>query len=490
MSRPIRSIVSCIASLSIAFGQAQSWQPLYNQPKFNAGTALLLTDGRIMCNDSDHGHWWALTPDTWGSYINGTWRQLASLPDGYTPLYYASAVLADGRVVIIGGEFNAAGVMVESNHGAIYDPRTDTWASLPPPTGWTKIGDAQSVVLPNGHFLLANPFDNKHLSGSPTYGSMAELDPSTLTWVVIAPAGKTDSNDEEGWTLLADGTILTIDTRNPSHAERYVPWLRDWVSAGSTPQPLTLHDEIGPAVLRPDGTVFATGATSYTAIYHPLPSSASGPGYWTAGPTFPDQLFVADGPASLLPSGDVLVTASLKKTGTRFFEFDGSYLIPVPGIPGESSRASYLGSMLLLPTGQVLFTSHSRDIEIYTDSGSAQPDWLPVITDGPLIVHPGSTHVVSGTQFNGLSQGSSYGDDVQTATNYPLVRATNLTTGHISYWRTHDHSTMAVATGGAVVKTHFDVPDTADSGYTYLEVVANGLASHPHLIVVLPTSLE
>jgi hypothetical protein len=57
----------------------------------------------------------------------------------------------------------------------------------------------------------------------------------------------------------------------------------------------------------------------------------------------------------------------------------------------------------------------------------------------------GGSYVVSGHLFNGLSQGAAYGDDAQSATNYPLVRITNLGTGHVFYSRTHDHSSMAVA---------------------------------------------
>jgi len=65
---------------------------------------------------------------------------------------------------------------------------------------------------------------------------------------------------------------------------------------------------------------------------------------------------------------------------------------------------------------------------------------------------------ISGTQFNGLSQAAAFGDEVETATNYPLVRITNNSTGHVFYTRTHDHSTMGVATGNTPVSTNFDVP--------------------------------
>ena len=83
-----------------------------------------------MLADNGCQDWWKLTPDEFGSYVNGTWTQLASLPDGYSPLYHASAVLPDGRVIIEGGEYifsNGVFHPVWSDQGAIYDPLADTW---------------------------------------------------------------------------------------------------------------------------------------------------------------------------------------------------------------------------------------------------------------------------------------------------------------------------------------------------------------------------
>jgi hypothetical protein len=86
-----------------------------------------------------------------------------------------------------------------------------------------------------------------------------------------------------------------------------------------------------------------------------------------------------------------------------------------------------------------------------------------------------------------MSQGAAYGDDIQAATNYPLVRITNLQTGHVFYNRTHDHSSMAVASDN-IVTTHFDVPAIQEPGLSTLEVVANGIPSPP--IFVLYGSLK
>jgi len=96
----------------------------------------------------------------------------------------------------------------------------------------------------------------------------------------------------------------------------------------------------------------------------------------------------------------------------------------------------------------------------------------------------GKTYQISGTQFNGLSQAAGFGDEVETATNYPLVRITNNATGHVFYTRTHDHSTMGVATGSATVSTNFDVPSGMETGAGKLEVVANGIPSQPFSVTV------
>jgi len=38
---------------------------------------LLLTDGAVMCQDTDTPNWWKLIPDNYGDYVNGTWAGLA-----------------------------------------------------------------------------------------------------------------------------------------------------------------------------------------------------------------------------------------------------------------------------------------------------------------------------------------------------------------------------------------------------------------------------
>ena len=488
------AVVLCGLAVGAALVTAQTWQPLKNQPNFGrVGAILLLTDGTVLAhleplNGQD---WHKLTPDIHGSYVNGTWSQIASLPTGYSPLFFGSALLPDGRLVIEGGEF-INGQQVWSTRGAIYDPLKDQWRSIQPPSGWNYIGDATATILADGTLMQVDCCD--------TLPMAALLDTKTLTWT---PTGtnKFDGYKKEGLTLLPNGKVLDVDTYvdkyqiDGMNSEVYDPTTGAWSSAGSTVVQLwdsaatcggkhKANHEMGAAVLRPDGTVFATGANScgagHTAIYD------SNTGTWTAGPDFPNGLDIADGPAALEINGKVVMMASpgFQKKPSTFFEWDGSSLTKIPGPPNAPYESSFPGHLLELPTGQLLFTDFTADVEVFTPNGTYDKTWMPTVTSSPHVVTRGKSYVIHGTQFNGLSQGAMYNDDFQDATNYPLVRIVNLATRHVFYCRTHNHSTMAVATGSQPVSTHFDVPMGAETGRSRLYVVANGIPSAPVAVTV------
>jgi hypothetical protein len=510
--------------------QAGTWLPLNNQPPMpnitdpqtnaflsegGAAFPMLLTDGSVIVRNLNSQQVHAnsrvlkLTPDQNGSYLNGSWSEIASMP--YIPTGNAQAVLADGRVIIEGGEFTGVNLdFTLTNQGAIYDPGANSWTSVQPPPFFVDlyppraqfapnpIGDAASVVLADGTFMLQDKMSRQ----------AALLDLNTMTWTETGTATKSDVNDEEGWTLLPNGKVLTIDCYtdslfgliahyppHPTNSELYDPQTGTWSSAGSTINTLTDRHffEIGPAVLRPDGTVFAVGSQGDTSIYHP------DTGTWSVGPRFPEavdgsRMTAQDAPGALLPNGNVLVAVTggpkrppfgpFSGPPTYFFEFDGSSLIPESAIPNAAIDESFNINLLVLPTGEILAADGSKDVEIYTPSVTTHnPNWEPVIMTAPSTVSPGQSYTITGIRFNGMSQASMYGDEYQNATNYPLVRITNLATNHVFYSRTHDHSSMAVASS-AVVFTHFDVPSTQETGPSELEIVANGIASAPVSVLV------
>jgi uncharacterized protein (TIGR03437 family) len=484
----VNSTASDYATTFTSGQVGQAWSSLSPPASTPLSAALLMTDGTVMIHEDFSSNWYRLTPDSFGNYLRGTWSQTAPMPMGYAPDAFSSAVLADGRLVVIGGEYNCPANNIsscseaETTLGAIYDPTTNTWTPLAPPSGWTEVGDSSNVVLPNGQFLLAS--QSPYTIAGPGRGAqLASLSPATLTWTNLKGTGKADPNSEEGWTLLPDGTVLTIDVGSGTNSERYYPQRDVWVSAGNTVAPLAgiISDspEIGPQVLRPDGTVFVAGATGHTGVYNFTA------GTWAAGPDFPisngQQLITSDAPASLLPNGNVLVRAQSINGQSRFsFEFDGARLNPVPDVTPLGNNAC--GALLLLPTGQVLCAWASLDV--YTPTGSPNPAWAPTIATAPSVVQPGQTYSIAGTQFNGLSQAVGFGDDYQGATNYPLVRIINTATGHVFYCRTHNHSTMGVATSSAPVSTQFDVTASIETGPSTLVVVANGIPSKPWNLTV------
>jgi len=437
---------------------------------------IQLTDGTILVQDQGRlnggtNRWWRLKPNAAGSYVNGTWSRAASMLPNYGPLYFASALLPDGRVIVMGGEYNF-NKEVQSNDGAIYDPVANKWTLVRPPvgSGWATIGDAPSTVLASGTFMLG-------ASGVYALTSEARLNAKTLTWRRTG-SGKADGNPEQGWSLLPDGNVLTVDAENrPNHAEIYTPQTGSWKSAGNSPVNIVdSKGEIGPQLLRPDGTVFAVGATGSNAIYH------TATGKWTAGPRFPligsKRLDSADGPAAVLPDGDVLVAASPGEytPPMRVFDFNGKTLTQVTNPPNAKFLASSYVLMMVLPTGQVLVNDRSGDFEVYNPTGSAKASWRPAITKVPAGVAEGGTYNLSGTQLNGLTQAAAYGDDYQGATNYPLVRLTNNKTKAVFYARTFNMTSMTVKPG-AYSSVTFTVPATIPTGGYTLVVVANGLAS-------------
>jgi hypothetical protein len=470
--------------LAAQSADAQTFTRLTHQPPDGAIITMQMTDGTVIAQGGGETDWWKLTPDINGSYVNGTWSPIAGLPSGYSPYAQAEAVLADGRLLIEGGEYNFD-QFAFTNLGAIYDPAANTWTMVDPPKGWTNIGDTPSIVLPDGRFVLGYKFKTK----------MAALDPATMKWTKLVSKGKNGWNAEEGWVLQPDGTFITVDVKAHPKSERYIPETGTWQDLGDTggvdlrgaqdccgtcieygPKNKCYDPpgETGAAIRRPDGTVFATGSIpdgetkAHTAIWTP-PSNGHGKGTWTAGPDFPNGDEAFDDPVSILPNGNALAEGA----SGQLYEFNGTTL----------TRESFngQGSILMpLPTGEVLVGGFA----VYKSTGGPDPSWAPTIGAFPATVTRGQSYQISGTQFNGLNQGAAFGDEFDTHTNYPLVRITNNGTGHVFYAKTHGHSSMGVATGAAIVSTNFDVPAGMEAGASSLVVVANGIASTPVSVTV------
>ena len=475
----------------------------------NGGTSFLLTDGAVMMQEykSIFGatwatrRWWKLTPDQSGSYRNGSWSRLSD--SNLARTYFASAVLADGRVVACGGEYSdASGTIKEdwNNSCEIYDPVADTWSSFASPVKpgsapvvWDEIGDASSTLLPDGKFLM----------GALDSANVAKLDPAMLTWTAMTPRPGVGTSNEDSWVLMPDNTIATPSCQNPPTTWVYNISSDQWTAGNPLPNSIVdVGNETGPALLRYDGTAFFLGGNEHTAIYSPTASPQ-----WSNGADLPDQdgkkIGIVDGPAALMVNGNILFGAGLISDAGDwsspcwYFEFDGTAFNRTND-PPNNDCPTYTTRLLLLPDGDVMFCREgdSSFYAYHSDAATPQDGFRPVIQTCPASLVPGSTIQISGLQFNGFSQAVAYGDDSQTATNYPLVRIVNKQSGHVRYCRTFNHTivdtngnvipSMGVATGAAVITTNVVIPVDIELGDSSVFVVANGIPSQPFEVAIWP----
>jgi hypothetical protein len=469
---------------------AASWTHLTNLALDNAGTMLLLTDGTVMVQGYSPGNnWMRLTPDRTGSYINGTWSALASM--SLPRLYYASHILPSGKVWLLGGEYSGFGLPANwTNTGEMYDPVSNTWSSIAHHPE-ANFGDDPTMLLRNGQIL----------AGSLTTRNTYLYDIATNTWSFAAAKVYNDQSDEEGWVKLPDGSVLTYDifqsvATSGSYAEQYDPATNTWSSlspsdgtaSGFIPQlsSAALGAELGPLLRLQDGRIFAIGATGHTALYTPSTNT------WVAGPDIigslsgTSALFGADdAPGAVMPNGHVLFAADAGPTRgtfsppTQLFDFDpdADTILPVaPPIPDANLNGTpaFVIRMLILPTGQVLFSDGSRQLWVYTPDGAA-PQRLKPRIEG-VKYNGGGVFTLTGQQLNGQDAGSNYGDDVESDENYPIVQLIDKA-GNVFYARTTNWSTTEVATGVVRETVNFTLPPAIVPGLYRLVVSGAGIAS-------------
>jgi hypothetical protein len=481
MGTRVPSITCPVGSQSVSsFG---AWTQLVNSaPAASGGLMLLLSDGTVMAKSSTGGGdgvgnvWNKLTPDIHGSYVNGTWSPLASMY--CTRLYFSSQLLKDGRVYVAGGEYGTG-----KDSAEVYNPLTNTWTRTANVPGAT-VSDANSEILSDGRILQAL------VAG--TLKSTSIYNPVTNTF----SAGPTalGIHNESAWVKLADNSVLYID-RLSTASERYIPATNTWVADGTVPVQLydAFGDEAGGAILLPDGRAFFLGSSGHTAYY--TPSGTVSPGIWTAGPDIPGSRGTPDAPSAMMVNGKILCTVSPVPTSANHFPspsyvYEFNYLtntftlVNAPGGGSSLSGATYTNNMLDLPDGTILFNNQgSTQYYVYAPAGT------PLAAGKPTIANVSSTgcttYKITGTQFNGISQGASYGDDWQMSTNYPIVR---LTSGaNVYYARTFNWNTTGVQRGAAADTVSFTLPAGLPTGTYSLMVVANGISSDPVSFNTLPT---
>jgi hypothetical protein len=356
------------------------------------------------------------------------------------------------------------------------------------------LGDEPSILLPEGKILVGDLINRN------TY----VYNVATNSW---APSGMkvyTDQSDEEGWAKLGNGTVLNYDlfksiATGGSYAEIYNPVTGTWSSispsdgsaAGTIPQLSSgsVGDELGPVLRLQDGRIFVIGATQHTALYTPATNT------WAAGPDIigtPNGISTPfgadDAPGAVLPNGHVMFAADAGPSRGTFspptllFDFDPTsnaispLLEPAPDLLRFTS--AYVTRMLVLPTGQVLFSNGSSQMWAYTPDGGPDPAKLPVINS--VAYNGGGLFTLTGLHLNGQSAGAAYGDDAQMNSNYPIIRMIDAT-GNVFYARSSNWSSI-VEGGTTPEAVNFTLNPGVTRGDYTLIVSGAGLSSLPATI--------
>lgn len=450
----------------------------------------LLTDGTVLLGDGslDGTAWFKLTPDTSGSYENGTWTQVAS--SNLAREYFPSTMLNTGKYMIAGGE----DVVGDPNHSSVevYDPVADTWSlrakSFTDPGG---IGDTASSILGDGHVLMSS-FQSPN-----TYTYDANSD----VFKFVSKIGTTaffQTGDEKGWTLLQTGELFDIF----GDWSLFEPSTLTWTAPQPLPAGMSLvslfaSNEVGPASLLYDGRVMQFGSASdmtglgiqaQTAIFDPKTKTV------VPGPNPPDKLQWGDTSAAVLITGHVLnVTSTSIESGPNvksIWEWDPGQPIDdaftkVATQGTDLAAPQRLPSMafpvfLQLPNGQVMDVE-ANDSQVhfyapYNGQNLVSPAWRPTITS--VSAPTAGEFTLTGTQLNGLTTGATFGDDRNSGTNFPIVWLQDFQTPpqKIYYARTYGFSSMTPEPT-ATHTCKFVLPSGIPNGSYLLKTSANGVAS-------------
>ena len=453
-------------------------------PNNNYGSIMLLSDGRAFCK-SDGGAtnggqncgniWNILTPNATGSYVNGTWSSAAPMiSERYS---YPADVLMNGNVYVAGGEYGTDGTQ-NGYHAEVYNPVINSWTACAGTNSGNVISDGNSVLLANGNVLQSivnQPYPTTTVIYNHTTNTFGS-GPSSI-----------GGQNESMWLKLPDSSILMVD-EGTQVSERYIPSINQWIADANVP--VALYDpwglEAGPALMLPDGRAIFFSALGTSAYY--TPSGTTAPGTWTTGPTMPNGTGMPDAPAAMMQNGIILLACSPKPTQntefaspTYWYTFDYT-TNTYTAVNAPTGGASFNGisqqvDLLNLPNGQVLCCINSdptsRQYYVYTPTGAVVSAGKPIV-DSTTVVSC-TEFMAYGKNFNGISQGSAFGDENQNDSNYPIVK---LKSGNnVYYCRSHDWNSSDIWTGNRMATTGFTLPAGITPGNYYLFVIANGISS-------------
>ena len=331
----------------------------------NGQAMMLLSEGSILVqggNNASTTTMYKLSPQAnTGSYVNGVWSDVADMNEGR--LFFTTAMLPDGRVFAIGGEYPRF-----SNTAEVYDPVADTWSLVDPaPTPGTRVDLSGAVTGASN----ASPIV---ITTNATTAALQNGDTVTIASV----AGNTAANGT--WTiaaLTATTFQLVGSTGNGAFSGSNGTW--------TGPAKSQFGDD--PIEVLPNGQILA-GYFNNTTTYRFNPSAAPGTQWTTTagsklhGDGSDEEAWVKLPDNSIL-SYDVFSSQSGTFQAQRYIPATDSWVDastlgspapsilsdPTTAVPGDPTKflgqGSELGPGFLLPDGRVFYFGANGNTAYY-----------------------------------------------------------------------------------------------------------------------------
>ena len=281
-----------------AYDQATgTWSPAGNMAQARGfHTAVLLADGRVLVTGGDGEPGSPIRNLASAELYDpsaGTWSPVASMTEARRD--HRAMLLYDGTVLVVGGRADGG----STDSVEIYDASTDTWSSVNDMIEGRS--DHAVVLLADGRVLTSGGFPPPLRVG--VWDSAEVYDPIAGTW---SPAGNmTEPRRDYTATLLLDSRVLIVGGNSVSgdlaSAEVYDPLTNTWSLTSSMIQPRFWNFT---ATLLTDGRVLVVGGGFFT----PLASAEvydPSTGTWSSGGSLTDAR--RSDTATLLDDGRVLV---------------------------------------------------------------------------------------------------------------------------------------------------------------------------------------
>lgn len=183
--------------------------------------------------------------------------------------HHTATLLADGRVLVVGGRGNDGLSTLSSCE--LFDPKKQRWARCAP----LKVARSHhaATALDDGRLLVTGGTTHESAAGQNRFVALASVelyDPKTNVWTSVAPMG--DARNGHTATLLLDGTVLVVggareQRQHLASVERFDPKSGAWTAG----QPLRVPRWLHAAVRDSEGGVLVVGGRSNASQDHKGP---------------------------------------------------------------------------------------------------------------------------------------------------------------------------------------------------------------------------